>query len=157
MGKHSNKKPKTTTFAPIFDSVKGVKVGYADPINPTPPQVPFEHDFDFVQGNLGKVHRIVARRKLKDRIKFLETIIKVHQPLTQALKVTNKAFQDGVMEGIRQVAAAEREREAAKKQEATDLIKNVTPENRHPEVPVSPIIETELVIDPATLTAANAD
>jgi hypothetical protein len=54
-----------------------------------------------VHGNLSKVHRIVARHALKDRIKILEGILRTHQPLIQAMRITKKAYQDGVMYGIR--------------------------------------------------------
>jgi len=85
---------------------------------------------DLTQGNLGRVHRLVARRKLKDRVKLLETIIKTHQPLMDAIKVTQKAFHEGVMEGIRQVAAAEREKET--KQAMQALQPEETPETIAP-------------------------
>lgn len=71
-----------------------------------------------VGNNVGKVHRLVARHQLKDRVQILESIIRTHQPLVNAMKVTQKAYQDGVMEGIRQVAAAEREKEEKQAREA---------------------------------------
>ena len=83
MGKHSNKKKK----------------------------VVLNEDFNFSTCDIGSVRRVVARHALKDRVRFLEQILKIHAPLIQAMKVTTKAYQDGVMEGIRQVAATERERE----------------------------------------------
>ena len=61
---------------------------------------------------LAGLKRIAARHKLKDRIKFYEDLIKTHQPIMAAMRVTQQAFQQGIMEGIKQVAAAEREREA---------------------------------------------
>lgn len=101
MGNHSTKKSFHNT--PNFlDHVA------MTPAGPVPPEV----EKPPVLGSLSKVHRIVSRHKIKDRVKFLESIIRTHQPLIQAMAVTQKAFQQGVMEGIRQVAAADREREA---------------------------------------------
>ena len=91
-----------------------------------------EDEFNFMNGNLGRMHRLVARRQLKDRVKFLETLIKLHQPLVESMKVTQKAFQQGVMEGIRQVAEAESKKEEAQTQQETRLVE---PEPPHPTPP----------------------
>lgn len=89
-------------------------------------------------GTLGNVHRLVARHAIKDRIALLESIIQTHQPLMQAMRITQNAFQQGVMEGIRQVAAAEREKE--QKQTAQELQPGETP------VATSPIVEDEATV-----------
>jgi hypothetical protein len=89
MGKHSNKRRKVTTQDTVVIPPLLVEPGTV---------------------HLGSITRLVARHQLKDRIKILQDVIKTHQPLVNAMKVTQKAYQDGVMEGIRQ-AAAEREKE----------------------------------------------
>jgi hypothetical protein len=79
--------------------------------------------------SLRGLHRLVARHQLKDRIKFLENIIKNHAPLVQAMQVTQKAYQEGIREGIRQVAVAEQER-LQKEKESQPV---VSPEQSIPE------------------------
>jgi len=120
-------------FQPVFDN-EGLVKGWAEPNIDTrkPPKVdkpvPDAYDswlhqlhqaevnlkegpeFDFTKGNLGKVKRLVQRNSLKDRVKLLELIIRSHQPLIKAMQITQKAFQAGVQEGIRQVALAEAEK-----------------------------------------------
>lgn len=99
------------TFQPVIDT-DGLVTGWAEP---SPPKAEPKSDleFNFAYGNLGRVKRIVARRKLKDRIAFYELLLKTHQPLIKAMQVTQHAFQQGMQEGIRQVAQAEAEKAQA--------------------------------------------
>ena len=136
MGNHSNKRPIVhkpkevpVSFKPIVVTDGEITKGYAKVLPPEATPL-VDDEFNLTQGNLGRVHRLVARRKLKDRVKLLETIIKTHQPLMDAIKVTQKAFHEGVMEGIRQVAAAEREKET--KQAMQALQPEETPETIAP-------------------------
>jgi len=138
MGNHSNKKPLKKpkvepSFKDLVSDINETNIHPEVPISPPRKEVTSE-EFNFHSGNLGTLKRIVARHKLKDRIAFLETVIKVHQPLIQAMKLTQKAFQDGVMEGIRQVAAAEREKEQKAAKEAEEAAKA--------EAAVGPTVET---------------
>lgn len=103
-------------------------------IEEKPPQTELPDTvFNFKNGELGKVKRIVQRQQLKTRIKFLQQVIRTHQPLVQAMKVTQKAYQEGVQFGfqkaVTEIQQAEKE---AKAQEA-----NSTKQEPGQEVPVS--------------------
>jgi flagellar biosynthesis/type III secretory pathway protein FliH len=50
-------------------------------------------------GNIGKVGRIVNRQAMKAELARLKLIIKTHQPLIESMKVTQKAFDQGVLAG----------------------------------------------------------
>ena len=99
----------------------------------TPPQTEVDPSiFNFHNGDLGKLKRIVARHKLKDRIKLLETVIRTHQPLVNAMKVTQKAYQEGVQVGFRkavdEIAKADAEKAAqTQAPETSSLVPEVQP------------------------------
>ena len=85
-------------FEPIVDEY-GVVTGWAAP-GTVPLEIP-SSEFNFSHGNLGRVKRIVARRKLKERIAFYELVLKTHQPLIKAMQTTQQAFQNGMQEGFK--------------------------------------------------------
>ena len=49
-----------------------------------------------------RTDRITRRHALKEKLKYLETIIRVHQPLMKAQQVTQEAFQKGREQGFRE-------------------------------------------------------
>lgn len=125
MGNHSMKSKQVRTL-PVLDIPGETTTGYAEGLPSG--------------GKLGNVHRIVARHQLKDRIKILENIIRQHQPLVKAMQVTQKVYQEGVMEGIRQVAQAEREKEASLQtkpsQESSEPCANQTEQTLDSQAPI---------------------
>jgi hypothetical protein len=106
-------------------------------------------------GELGKLKRIVQRRDLKTQVKMYKQILTTHEPLVKAMEVTKRAFQEGMQAGF-QKAIQELEQAEREKKQAVDLdnSKIVVPESIVADL--GPIIPGE-VVDPSTLTAAQAD
>ena len=80
---------------------------------------------------IGSLKRIIARKQLKDRVKFLETMISLHQPLVTAMSITKKAFQDGGAEGLRQ---AEEQRSAKMKESSYPSMTPTSESGPQPEI-----------------------